>query len=89
MRLDSGIRAGAGSDSAQISTLDPWLTLYYMVTGKNGQGMLHRLSPEGDPEVELSKDSGCVQLAEFAGLVALCPVKFLILFATQGTNWQS
>ncbi len=38
--VDSGIRAGAGSDSAQISTLDPWLMLYYMVTGKNGQGIL-------------------------------------------------
>jgi predicted amidohydrolase YtcJ len=38
--VDSGIRAGAGSDSAQISTLDPWLMLYYMVTGKNGQGAL-------------------------------------------------
>jgi predicted amidohydrolase YtcJ len=38
--VDSGIRAGAGSDSAQISTLDPWLMLYYMVTGKNGQGVL-------------------------------------------------
>jgi hypothetical protein len=38
--LDSGIHTGAGSDSAQISTLDPWLMLYYMVTGKNGQGML-------------------------------------------------
>jgi predicted amidohydrolase YtcJ len=38
--LASGIHAGAGSDSAQISTLDPWLMLYYMVTGKNGQGVL-------------------------------------------------
>jgi predicted amidohydrolase YtcJ len=38
--VDSGIRAGAGSDSAQISTLDPWLMLYYMVTGRNGQGLL-------------------------------------------------
>jgi predicted amidohydrolase YtcJ len=38
--VDSGIHAGAGSDSAQISTLDPWLMLYYMVTGKNGQGQL-------------------------------------------------
>src|SRR5581483_4125394 len=35
MILDSGIHAGAGSDSAQISTLDPWLLIYYMVTGKN------------------------------------------------------
>ena len=38
--LDSGIHAGAGSDSAQISTLDPWLILYYMVTGKNAAGTL-------------------------------------------------
>jgi predicted amidohydrolase YtcJ len=36
--LDSGIHAGAGSDSAQISTLNPWLMIYYMVTGKNAAG---------------------------------------------------
>jgi predicted amidohydrolase YtcJ len=40
MVLDSGIHAGAGSDSAQISTLDPWLMIYYMVTGKNAAGVL-------------------------------------------------
>jgi len=40
MILDSGIHAGAGSDSAQISTLDPWLMIYYMVTGKNAAGAL-------------------------------------------------
>ncbi len=33
--LESGVRVGAGSDSAQISTLNPWLIIYYMVTGKN------------------------------------------------------
>jgi hypothetical protein len=38
--LDSGIRVGAGSDAAQISTLDPWLMIYYMVTGKNAAGAL-------------------------------------------------
>jgi predicted amidohydrolase YtcJ len=38
--VDSGIHAGAGSDSAQISTLDPWLMIYYMVTGKNSSGTL-------------------------------------------------
>ena len=38
--LDSGIHAGAGSDSAQISTLDPWLMIYFMVTGKNSSGTL-------------------------------------------------
>ena len=36
--IDSGIRVGAGSDSAQISTLNPWNMIYYMVTGKNAGG---------------------------------------------------
>jgi len=40
MILDSGIHVGAGSDSAQISTLDPWNLIYYMVTGKNAAGKL-------------------------------------------------
>ena len=38
--VDSGIRVGAGSDSAQISTLNPWNMMYYMVTGKNAAGIL-------------------------------------------------
>jgi predicted amidohydrolase YtcJ len=38
--VDSGIHVGAGSDSAQISTLNPWLMIYYMVTGKNSSGAL-------------------------------------------------
>jgi predicted amidohydrolase YtcJ len=38
--VDSGIHVGAGSDSAQISTLNPWNMLYYMVTGKNVAGNL-------------------------------------------------
>ncbi len=40
MIVDSGIHVGAGSDAAQISTLDPWLMIYYMVTGKNAAGLL-------------------------------------------------
>jgi predicted amidohydrolase YtcJ len=40
MIVDSGIHVGAGSDSAQISPLDPWLNIYYMVTGKNSSGVL-------------------------------------------------
>jgi predicted amidohydrolase YtcJ len=40
MILDSGIHVGAGSDSAQISTLNPWNMIYYMVTGKNAAGLL-------------------------------------------------
>jgi len=38
--LDSGIHAGAGSDAAQISTINPWLMIYFMVTGKNSSGTL-------------------------------------------------
>jgi hypothetical protein len=38
--MDSGIHVGAGSDSAQISTFDPWLMIYYMVTGKTAGGQL-------------------------------------------------
>ena len=40
MILESGIHAGAGSDSAQISTLNPWLMIYYLVTGKNSSGVM-------------------------------------------------
>jgi hypothetical protein len=40
MILDSGVRVGAGSDSAQISTLNPWNMIYYMTTGKNVVGKL-------------------------------------------------
>jgi len=40
MILDSGIHVGAGSDAAQISTLNPWNMIYYMVTGRNAAGHL-------------------------------------------------
>jgi hypothetical protein len=38
--LDSGVHAGAGSDAAAVSVFDPWLEIYYMVTGKNSAGEL-------------------------------------------------
>jgi predicted amidohydrolase YtcJ len=40
MILDSGVHAGAGSDAAQISTLNPWNMIYFMVTGINAGGHL-------------------------------------------------
>jgi predicted amidohydrolase YtcJ len=40
MIIDSGVHVGAGSDSAQISTLNPWNMIYYMVTGMNAGGHL-------------------------------------------------
>ena len=32
--LDIGVRAGASLDSSNISTLNPWLNIYFMVAGK-------------------------------------------------------
>ena len=36
--LESGIRMGAGSDSAVVGALNPWLGIYFMVTGKDAGG---------------------------------------------------
>jgi predicted amidohydrolase YtcJ len=33
--LESGIRMGAGSDSAVVGALNPWLGMYFMLTGKD------------------------------------------------------
>ncbi len=40
MLQDSGIPMGMSSDGMQISPLNPWLGLYYVVTGKNARGEL-------------------------------------------------
>jgi predicted amidohydrolase YtcJ len=40
MLLDSGIRMGTGMDGAQASPINPWLHVYYMVTGRNVRGEL-------------------------------------------------
>jgi predicted amidohydrolase YtcJ len=37
---DSGIRMGMSSDGMQISPMNPWLGLYYVVTGRNARGEL-------------------------------------------------
>ncbi|MEO8099111.1 MAG: amidohydrolase family protein [Acidobacteriota bacterium] len=36
--VDSGVHVGAGSDAAAVSVFNPWLEIYYMVTGKNSAG---------------------------------------------------
>jgi predicted amidohydrolase YtcJ len=38
--VDSGIPAGVGTDSTNVSALDPWLSVFYMTTGRNVSGML-------------------------------------------------
>jgi predicted amidohydrolase YtcJ len=40
MILASGVRVGVGSDAAQVTALDPWAMIYYMVTGRNAGGEL-------------------------------------------------
>ena len=36
--LQSGIKMGAGTDSGVVGALNPWLSIYYMVTGKDAGG---------------------------------------------------
>ncbi len=36
--LESGIRMGAGTDGGVVGPLNPWLCIYYMVTGKDAGG---------------------------------------------------
>lgn len=38
MLMDSGIPMGMSSDGMQISPMNPWIGLYYVVTGKNARG---------------------------------------------------
>ena len=40
MLVASGIHVGYGSDGGTVAPLDPWLHMYYMVTGKNSAGVL-------------------------------------------------
>jgi predicted amidohydrolase YtcJ len=38
--VDSGVRVGMSSDGMQISPMNPWIGLYYAVTGRNARGEL-------------------------------------------------
>jgi hypothetical protein len=40
MIVDSGIPVGAGTDSTNVAPLNPWLSLFYMTTGRNLAGIL-------------------------------------------------
>jgi len=40
MLLDSGIHMGTGMDGAQAAPINPWMHVYYMVTGRNVRGEL-------------------------------------------------
>jgi predicted amidohydrolase YtcJ len=43
--IDAGIPVGAGTDATRVSSYNPWVSLYWMVTGKTVGGM-QMLSPE-------------------------------------------
>jgi predicted amidohydrolase YtcJ len=36
--LESGIHVGYGGDGGSVAPLNPWMHVYYMVTGKNSAG---------------------------------------------------
>ena len=38
--VESKIPAGVGTDSTNVSALDPWLSLFYMTTGRNLAGVM-------------------------------------------------
>lgn len=40
MLAESGIRMGMSSDGMQIAPMNPWLGIYYIVTGRNARGEL-------------------------------------------------
>ena len=40
MLVESGIHVGYGSDGGTVSTLNPWLQISYMVTGRNSAGKM-------------------------------------------------
>lgn len=40
MIVNNGIRAGMGGDGMQIAPMNPWIHIYYAVTGKNARGEL-------------------------------------------------
>ena len=40
MIVDNGIHAGMSSDGMQIAPMNPWIHMYYAVTGRNARGVL-------------------------------------------------
>jgi len=82
--LASGIHTGAGSDAAAISVFDPWLIIYYMVTGKDAAGQLINPGQTITRQQALTlytadngwffhetKDLGTIQTGKFGDLVVL------------------
>ena len=82
--VDSGVHAGASSDSSNIAPLNPWLHIYHMVTGRNAAGELVndgqqitrlealRLYTTGSAWVSFDDDElGSLEVGKLADLVVL------------------
>ncbi len=81
---DSGIPLGAGTDGSLLGPINPWLSIYYMLTGKNIAGEI--VNPDQTlsrmEALELytignawfgfdEKDFGSIEVGKFADLVVL------------------
>lgn len=41
MLADSGTRLGAGTDACRVAAVNPWLSMYHMITGRNNAGLVN------------------------------------------------
>jgi hypothetical protein len=82
--VDSGIRAGMSSDGMQISPMNPWLGMYYAVTGRNARGelinpgqlatrkeILRLYTAANDWFLNLDGKIGAIEEGSFADLIVL------------------
>ena len=82
--IDNGIRAGMSSDGMQISPMNPWLGMYYAVTGKNARGdlinagqlttrkeILRLYTADNDWFLNLDGKIGTIEEGRFGDLIVL------------------
>ncbi len=82
--VDAGLRASAGTDAAGVSPLSPFISIYYMVTGKNAAGEVVndgqqitrmealRLYTMGSAYQSFDEDTlGSIEVGKLADLVVL------------------
>jgi predicted amidohydrolase YtcJ len=82
--IDSGIRAGMSSDGMQISPMNPWLGMYYAVTGRNARGdlinagqlttrkeILRLYTADNDWFLNLDGKIGTIEEGRFGDLIVL------------------
>ncbi|MGI0089026.1 MAG: amidohydrolase family protein, partial [Nitrosopumilaceae archaeon] len=90
--IEAGIPVGAGTDATRVSTYNPWISLYWLVTGKTVGGT--RLYPESNRVSRMEalrlytvgsawfsneeKKKGSIEIGKFADLVILSSDYFTI-----------